>query len=183
MLVTSLPISTVQAGMVSTDRLIEPAAPSDSAASPAADRERIEALLAKDEVRAQLVKLGIDPAEAAARIGALTPAELRQIAGQLDQLPAGAGGIETALIIMSVFLFLIILDAFGVVNVFNFVCGGLNDPCPGQVAAYPAYPPPPVAGPPSPPGRYFSEQAYPPPPPPGSGRYYEELTPRSRVFR
>lgn len=177
MLITTMPLGAARAGMVSTDRLIDPAPPSAPTSASASDRARVEALLARDDVTAQLIKLGIDPAEAKARVAALTPAELRTLTGQLDRLPAGEGGLELAVIIMSIFLALIILDAFGILNVFNFVCGGINDPCPGQQVVYPQQPPPP----PPPRGYYQSLSYY--PPPPGTGTYYEELTPRSRVFR
>jgi len=54
------------------------------------DRERIRAVLARDDVQEQLVAQGVDPAEVEARVAALSDAEAAQMADQLEQLPAGA---------------------------------------------------------------------------------------------
>lgn len=53
------------------------------------DRERIAAVLARDDVRAQLVSRGVDAAEVEARLAALTDAEAAQLAQDIDALPAG----------------------------------------------------------------------------------------------
>jgi hypothetical protein len=76
----------------------------------------------REEVRQQLETLGIDPDEAAQRALSLSDAEVQQIAGQLDQLPAGrdaVGVVITAILI--VLLVLLITDLLGLTNVFPFV--------------------------------------------------------------
>ena len=55
----------------------------------AADREKIRALLNREEVQQQLKTYGISHEEALARINSLTDEEVIEIAGKLDQLPAG----------------------------------------------------------------------------------------------
>ncbi len=156
MIATSLPVGTINAGMISTKQMIDPVAGSDDTAGNASDgitsstRERIEAILAKTDVHDQMVALGVDPKEAEARVASLTEEELAMIAGRLDQLPAGEGiGVGTVLVILFVvFGVAVILDALGMMNIFPFVCSGLE--CGGrQAAAYPqesAYPEP-EAGP------------------------------------
>jgi hypothetical protein len=80
------------------------------------------AFLERADVREQIVALGVDPNEAAARVQALSDAQVRQIAGQLDQLPAGqsAVGIIVGAILL-VFLILLLTDLLGLTNVFPFV--------------------------------------------------------------
>src|SRR5688572_32169289 len=48
--------------------------------------------LARDDVRQAMLKLGADPVQAQARVASLSDAELMQLQGQLDRLPAGADG-------------------------------------------------------------------------------------------
>lgn len=57
--------------------------------------ERIRTLLARSDVHAEMIALGVDPAEAAKRVDALTDEELIQLAGHLDDLPAGKGAVTT----------------------------------------------------------------------------------------
>ena len=88
----------------------------------AAERARVMAFLERADVRQQIVALGVDPNEAAARVQALSDAQVREIAGQLDQLPAGqsAVGIIVGAILL-VFLILLLTDLLGLTNVFPFV--------------------------------------------------------------
>jgi len=58
----------------------------------AAAEARIQAGLARDDVRRTLQSLGVDPAQARDRVAALTDAEVAQLDGKLAQLPAGGDG-------------------------------------------------------------------------------------------
>ena len=65
---------------------------------------------------------GIDPLEAMARVDSLTDAEARQIADQIEELPAGGGFFVTFLIVVGVIVIILaITDALGYTNVFTFV--------------------------------------------------------------
>ncbi|MGI9452564.1 MAG: PA2779 family protein [Geminicoccaceae bacterium] len=140
MIATSLPLGAAKAEMISTKHTIEPAKGLDHREFNADDsvlqstRERIEAILAKAEVRDKMVALGVDPKEADARIAAMTEQELVMIAGQLDQLPTGAGLGEILIILFIVFGIAVLLDALGIMNIFPFVCSGSE--CGGQQATY-----------------------------------------------
>ena len=115
MLMTSLPINIGHAAMVSTDQVIE-----DSAAAEA--RARVTDFLAREDVRQNLQTLGIDPEEAARRAAALSDPEIQQIAGRLEELPAGQGAVEAVLgAFLLVLLILFITDLLGVTNFFPFV--------------------------------------------------------------
>jgi hypothetical protein len=96
-----------QAAIVGTD-----------AALTTAQRDRVATLLDRADVRAQLEAHGVRPADVQTRVAALTDAEVAQLAGQLDRLPAGGEGLIGALVI--VFLVLLITDLLGLTKVFPF---------------------------------------------------------------
>jgi hypothetical protein len=81
-----------------------------------ADLSTISASLARSEVREQMVALGVEPAQVDRRIAALTDAELRTLAGQMADMPAGGDALA---IIGIVFLVLLILEAVGVIDIFK----------------------------------------------------------------
>jgi hypothetical protein len=70
------------AGMIGADQV---AAEAQSAGA----RDQVRGFIGRSEVRNQLQSLGIDPAKAQARVGAMTDAEIARIAGRIDKLPAG----------------------------------------------------------------------------------------------
>ena len=84
--------------------------------SRAADLATVNAALARDQVRSQFQSLGVDPTQVEARVAALTDAELRTLAGQMQDMPAGADALA---IIGIVFLVLLILEAVGVIDIFK----------------------------------------------------------------
>lgn len=103
----SLP-SVSYAGIIGTQTLIENQQSNDSQA-------RVEEFIARDNVREQIIALGVDPAEVQDRLSALTADELRLLEQEINNLPAG--GI--LVIIGIVFVVLIILDLTGVVDIFK----------------------------------------------------------------
>ena len=115
MFVMSVPIGVANAGLISTEQVVEREAAAE-------DRARIFDFLARQDVRAQLTEFGVDPAMAEARVAGLSDAEIRSVAGRIDQLPAGQdvfGAIlSTALVI---FVVLLITDILGLTDVFPFV--------------------------------------------------------------
>jgi len=65
---------------------------------------RVRNFVARDEVRQQLRQMGVSDAAALARVQALTDAEAANLAGKMDQLPAG--GVSGA----AVLVFLIMME-------------------------------------------------------------------------
>ncbi len=115
MVMNVAPIGLVQAKMVTTDQVLEHA-------DPGSDRERVESFILREDVQRQLVLLGINPEEAASRVASLSNEEIQQIAGRLDELPAGEGGIGVVVgAILIVFLILLVTDLLGLTDVFPFV--------------------------------------------------------------
>jgi hypothetical protein len=79
--------------------------------------ERMTRLLAREDVRAQLTQMGIEPAVAEERVAALTEQEAAELQQHLDSLPAG--GDSVLAVIGIVFIVLLILELTGVTNVFS----------------------------------------------------------------
>jgi hypothetical protein len=88
----------------------------DRAAAREAAMARIDAVLARAEVRGQLERYGVDSAAAQERVAALTDQELQTLANDLDNLPAGGDLLAVAGI---VFLVLLILELVGVIDIFK----------------------------------------------------------------
>lgn len=109
------PLGAVNAAMVTTDQVIGESATVD-------DRDRVLDFLARQDVREQFEALGVDPDEALARTANLSDAEIQQIAGQLDELPAGEGAVGAIVgAIVLIFLVLLLTDLLGLTDVFPFV--------------------------------------------------------------
>ena len=79
--------------------------------TPDPERERVKALLERPELAQELQKMGIAPDEARARVDAMTPAEVAQVAGRLDSLPAGGAmsNRDLLLVILLVVLLVVLL--------------------------------------------------------------------------
>ncbi len=103
--------TTVTAAMVTTEDLV-------TAKELNLKRDHIRDWLVRDEVRDQLITRGVDPSQARDRVASMTDSEVVSVAGKIDELPAGGGGLELVLII---FLVLVITDILGITDVFAFV--------------------------------------------------------------
>ena len=115
MLVVSMPVGPAVAGMISTDQLIDEMSIETS-------RETVMEFLGRDDIRRQMEALGVDPDEAVARVDGLSDAEIRQIAGEIDQLPAGQGAGGTILgVALAILIILMITDILGFTNLFSFI--------------------------------------------------------------
>ena len=116
----SIPIGSAQAAMVSTDQVIEQTYQSTSVAGETA-RERVMNFLQRQDVRNEMRNLGVDPDEAMKRANALSDAEIAQLAGKLDQLPAGEGALGVVIgALVLVFVILLITDLLCFTKVFPF---------------------------------------------------------------
>jgi len=90
------------------------------AAAAASARQRVNAFLARDDVAAKLQAFGVEPADAKARVAALSDEEVSTLAARMDALPAGGfvGDFIGALLL--VFLVLLLTDILGYTKVFPF---------------------------------------------------------------
>ena len=106
----------VQAGMVGTDAVL-------IQEQSAAERARVLATLGREDVRQGLVAFGVDPQSAQDRVLALSDEEVSQMAGRLDQLPAGGDALG---VVVFIFVLLLVTDILGYTNVFPFVKKTVN---------------------------------------------------------
>lgn len=103
-----------RAGMITTQAAIN----AQGSPQRLADLNRVEATLARADVRARLQTLGVNPADAAARAATLPDTDLARLAKGLDKLPAG-GDAGILALVGFVFLVLLLLDYLDVVHVFT----------------------------------------------------------------
>lgn len=109
-LVTLPLMQTATAAIISTETAIE-------LTERVAQVERINAVLARDSVQGALIRLGVDPVNAMARVAALTDTELQTLEAQLEKLPAGGTGVIEVVGIVAIVL--IILELLHVTNFFS----------------------------------------------------------------
>jgi hypothetical protein len=103
----ALPCQSALAALMSTDAV----------ADGAGARGRLAQYMDREDVRAALTAQGLDPEEARARVASLTDAEVRQLVGQLDQLPAGGDGLAVAIgVLVIVVIVLLILKYTGMLR-------------------------------------------------------------------
>jgi hypothetical protein len=120
MIVLALPMGAAQGAMVSTTAVIDKSATVQG--SPEEARERVLAFVQREDVRAEMKQLGVDPDEAAARTAALSDREIAMIDGRISELPAGEGILVTLGIVVGVvFLVLVLTDLLCLTRVFGFV--------------------------------------------------------------
>mgnify|MGYP003700340849 FL=1 len=78
-------------------------------------RQELRNFLQRNDVRAQLTTLGVDPGDAQDRIASLTDSEVRSLYQQVGDLPAGGSALGTVALVL---LILILLDVAGATDIF-----------------------------------------------------------------
>jgi hypothetical protein len=109
---TSLPFG-AQARMVTTEEVTAPA----SSGTLSTNRDKVNQFLARDEVRQGMLGQGVTPEAAMARVAAMSDSEVAQLAGRVDQAPAGGDVLG---ILFTVFIVLLVTDIMGLTKVFPF---------------------------------------------------------------
>lgn len=79
-------------------------------------RAAVDAYLKRADVAAQLTALGVDPELARVRAAALSASELEELAGRIDEAPAGGSVVE---ILGITFVVLLVLELLGVIDIFK----------------------------------------------------------------
>jgi hypothetical protein len=116
MFLISAPLTMVaNAALVTTDSVI-------GSLSAQQDRDKVLNFFSRDDVSSQFRSLGLAPDEARARVQAMSDEEVRQIAGRLDQIPAGQDGLGLVvfLIILALLVFAV-TDLAGWTDVYPFI--------------------------------------------------------------
>ncbi|ALO47272.1 PA2779 family protein [Pseudohongiella spirulinae] len=104
----SFQVQAAPQSMVSTEQLLNEVRLADQ-------RDTVQSFLSRNDVQSQLTQRGVDPADAQARVAAMSAAELAEIAAHIDELPAGEGLLETVLFLLVIFM---LLDVAGVTDIF-----------------------------------------------------------------
>jgi hypothetical protein len=112
LLALSLHFPAAHAGMIGTEAVV-------NAAQVQQDRERLRNAINRDDVKAELLARGVDPAQVQARVDSLTDQEVQSLSGKINQLPAGGDSFLGALVF--IFIVLLITDILGFTNIFPFV--------------------------------------------------------------
>jgi hypothetical protein len=87
-----------------------------------ATRDRLKAMLSREDIAQRLIGWGVDPDEARARVDTLNDAELAALSNHLESMPAGGGALEVIIIsLLIAFLVLLLTDIAGYTDVFPFV--------------------------------------------------------------
>lgn len=105
-------IAPAHAAMVGTDEVLGTATATDQ-------RAELVALVERNNVREQLIEYGVDPADARIRIQNMTDAEVAQLHGRVDELPAGSGSVVGAA--LTVFIVFVVTDVIGATDIFPFI--------------------------------------------------------------
>jgi hypothetical protein len=102
-------MQSAQAGVVETGVLV----PSVRDAHMAS----IQTQLARQDVRGELARLGVEPTAIEGRLAALSESELAELATSMEEAPAGGDGLLA--LIGVVFVVLLILELTGVIDIFK----------------------------------------------------------------
>jgi hypothetical protein len=100
--------SVAQAGIAGTSVIVSTARDADMAS--------IRTQLERADVRAQMEKMGVDATHVDQRLASLSDGELHDLAGQMQNGPAGG---DVLVLIGAVFVVLIILELVGVIDIFK----------------------------------------------------------------
>lgn len=101
---------TAQAGIVPTDEVLSSAAQTSS-------RERVTTFLSRADVRQTLQDQGVNGDAALERVNAMSDTEVAQLAGRIDQAPAGGDILG---VLFTIFIVLLVTDILGLTKVFPF---------------------------------------------------------------
>ena len=106
--------SAMAVGLVSTEQV----AASEGVKSATAQREHVNATLARADVVAALAERGVSVDQARERVAALTDDEVATVSNTIDTAPAGASDVLG--VIVTIFVVLLITDILGFTKVFPF---------------------------------------------------------------
>jgi len=116
-----LPLGPASAELIGTEQMISQERVGEA-------RSTIDQFMARDDVRAELERQGVDPIEAERRAAALSDAEAVDLAQKIEEAPAGAGVGAVIGAVVLIFLVLLITDILGFTSVFGFTQKGSARP-------------------------------------------------------
>jgi glutamate mutase epsilon subunit len=119
MMFVVLPYGAAQAAMVSTEQAVSASAAPKRTGAEA--RAHVLGILQRADVQAEMRALGVNPAEAIDRVNAMSDSEVKQVAGKIDESPAGGSVVGIVVgSLLAVFLILLLTDILCLTSVFPF---------------------------------------------------------------
>jgi hypothetical protein len=115
MMAVTMPLGVAQAALVGTEQVVDPS-------QAETNRAYVAAFVAREDVRDEMRKMGVDPDEARRRVAVMSDVEIQRVAARINEAPAGqgaAGAIIGALV--TIFIVLLITDLLGLTDIFPFV--------------------------------------------------------------
>jgi len=103
----------VQAGMIKTEAVVATQADQEA-------RDKVFSFLDREDVKQVLISQGLTLAEVNMRVAALSDQEIRNLAADIETLPAGAGAGEIIGAAVFIFVLLLVTDILGLTKVFPF---------------------------------------------------------------
>ena len=107
-------MQSARATLVTTEQV----AAAEGVRSATAQRDFVNATLARADVASGLAERGVDVSQVRARVAALTDDEVAQVADTIETAPAGASDVLGVL--FTIFIILLITDILGLTKVFPF---------------------------------------------------------------
>jgi hypothetical protein len=115
MMAVTMPLGMAQAALVGTDQVVAPS-------QAETDRARVAAFIAREDVRGEMRKMGVDPAEAERRIAVMSDIEIQRVAARINEAPAGQSAVGAVVgAVVLIFIVLLITDMLGLTDIFPFV--------------------------------------------------------------
>ena len=86
------------------------------------DRARVADFIAREDVRGEMRKMGVDPAEAERRIAVMSDMEIQRVAARINEAPAGQSAVGAVVgAVVLIFIVLLVTDMLGLTDIFPFV--------------------------------------------------------------
>jgi hypothetical protein len=115
MMAVTMPLGMAQAALVGTDQVVAPS-------QAETDRARVAAFIAREDVRGEMRKMGVDPAEAERRIAVMSDMEIQRVAARINEAPAGQSAVGAVVgAVVLIFIVLLVTDMLGLTDIFPFV--------------------------------------------------------------
>ena len=102
MLLISIPYQSALAALVETETILNLSRAKDA-------RDYVKNFLVREDAKAAMIAQGVDPIEAMARIDSLTDSEVIQIAGQIEQLPAGGDALAVIIAVLIIVILVLVI--------------------------------------------------------------------------
>lgn len=105
------PIAQAQAAMVTNQELVDHV-------QHTSDQAILLQTIKRADVQAQMLAMGVSPADVENRIQQMSPQEIAQLNQQIEQAPAGSGVLG---LVVLVFIVFVVTDVIGATDIFPFI--------------------------------------------------------------